>query len=203
MTRAHIKSIIRKFWAATFRGWTMLLLTFFVTSLGISIGCLSMEKETTEWDEVFIVYSSGGGRDVFRDGDRYGHKLEMCFDGDYVLFRLRYRGEPGDSSIEEEEIKRGVIDNKIFQSLKKSILESDFFELPAELPDVSPHEVEYRTPARTIKMSVRPAPTDEMHTVRSRMAIDRKRYPKTFWDLHKKLSEISRDLLELYHSDKN
>lgn len=174
-----------------------LIAVIFLTSF--NCGCEQMGKETAELggERVFIDYRSGGGRDLFRDGDRYGHRLEVTFTGNYILYRLLYRGRPGDSSIDQKEIKRGALDRGVFNSLRSKVSESDFSKLPRRLPEVGPHEAEYRTPARTVQVSIRPEPGEEAVTVKAHMAVDREYYPEFFLDLYHELNEISRELLEL------
>ncbi len=176
-------------------------ITFFFLALiasGTNSGLL--EKGSND-DPVFVAYRSGGGRDIYHDGDRYGHKIEITFNGNYTLYRLIYHGQPGNSKISEKEIQCGSLQKNEFESLKACIQGSEFFDLPEKLPEASPRDVEFRAPARRIEMSIRPSQGEKSVTVTAQMGADREHYPEDFLKIHSELNEICRALLEHYHSE--
>ncbi len=150
--------------------------------------------------EGFFSYSVGGGMDTYSDGDLYGHKLEIDYNKDYTLYERIYYGEPGDSTISENKIGQGALDTEDFESLNEVIEESDFFVISQSLPDVSPLEVGFREPAKTVEITMWPTTDEDPHTVRAYMGVDRKHYPENFLSIKREVREILQELREFHYN---
>lgn len=150
----------------------------------------STDNETQQSDNIFVVYQEGGGFDVYEDGDRYGYKMEISFEGDVILYERIYRKVDGDRSMDEVEINKGKVDESQLDSLSSTIEKSGFFEYPNRLPDVSPLEVEIRTPAEQISISIRKSPDEEIKKVRANLGADHKHYPEGFFELRREFRQL-------------
>ncbi len=148
------------------------------------------ENDTPAMSEIFVEYQEGGGFDIYEDGNRYGYKMVVAFNGDVVLYERIYRKGNGERSIEEVKINTGRLEETTFDTLMSSIEKSGFFEFPNRLPDVSPLEVEMRSPAKQVSISIRTKPDDELKTVRANLGADREHYPKEFFELSGELQKL-------------
>ena len=162
-----------------------------------TIAASAPEKNCGKDDEVYAVYSRGGGMDIYANGDRYGHKLEIFMDGRFCLYRRIYQKDEKDSnhgSIQDQTAGDGELDPARMDSLRSLIDKSDFFSLPSRLPDVSPHEVEHRTPAETVIITIRKE-DGTLHRVQAGMGVDSQHYPEDFLEIHRFLRNWQRELI--------
>ncbi len=169
-----------------------------ITLIGIGIfstACAFRAGQTTsQYQDAFLIYSRGGGMDMYEHGDRFGHKLELYDDDSYALYRRIYQDRENGSSIEDELIMQGEVDPARMDTLRALIADSDFFALPHRLPDVSPLEVEHREPAETVTITIRKE-DGSMHRVQSYMGVDLQHYPESFLDIHRFLRDWNQELL--------
>lgn len=177
------------------------LLMTLIASAGFGLfpmiaACASV-KSGGEGDEIYAVYSRGGGMDIYDSGDRYGYKLEIYIDGHFRLYRRVYLEDEDDGGagrIRDQNVREGELDPDRLDSLRSLIDESDFFSFPSRLPDVSPHEAEYRTPAENVIISIR-KDDGTMYRVQSNMGVDLRHYPQDFLEIHRFLRAWQRELI--------
>lgn len=167
--------------------------------LSMAQGCASTEAGGTRYADTYLIYSAGGGMDIYEDGNRYGQKLEINTDAGYRIYHRIYRegeesGNEESRTIRDELVKQGELDPERLDSLRSLIDESDFFSFPNRLPDVSPLEVEHRTPAETITITIRKE-DGSMHRVQSYMGVDLRHYPEDYLEIHRFLRDWYRELV--------
>lgn len=147
-------------------------------------------------DEFLITFSMGGEMDMYQDGDHYGRKMTINFDGSLIIYDRVYRHRNKNSFIEDTNIYSGTVSSKSLDSLTTFMQASAFSELPSRLPAVDPREVDIREPAENIEITFQPTPDDEPHSVRAHMGADRRHYPEQFLEINRHLRSLMRARLE-------
>ena len=155
-------------------------------------GCDSPPSD--EGSPVHISYQIGGERDLYEDGDRYGHKITIRFNRTYTLHQLTYRETDGGRRLEEALVRRDTLRQTIFDQLQSDVdtLSTDAF--PEVLPTVNPRTVPFRTPALSVVLATRQGPTAAMDTIQANMGADRTHYPSAFLQLHDRLGALVRSM---------
>ncbi len=156
----------------------------------------NQEMDETPDDQLFISYTMGGEMDVYQDGDRYGYKIEITDNGNYTLYRRFYKESNGERSIVDSLHIEGALPQEKFQEIKSLASDSEFSGLANRLPKGSPREIEMRTPAESVSITVHDLNDGQEHTVRANMGADRHHYPDIFNDLNNTLRSLVRDKLE-------
>ena len=160
----------------------------------LAASCQPDETRTDDGDEaVLVTYAYGGGMDRYQDGDRYGHRLTVRFDGTYTLYERIYREENGERSIRDQNIAQDTLEEEPLESLKTQVQAFAAEAWPERLPDVDPRRVELREPADQVTLEARAEPGDEPTTVRAHMGADPEHYPGAFWTLHQELRRLTHD----------
>ena len=173
------------------------LITITALLMAASAAFLPYSCDTGDEEKnLFISYRHGGGMDMYQDGDRYGHKIDIAFDGTYTLYRLIYRSGNGRGSVSEESVRRGTLPEDTLSSIKATLECEGFYDLKERLPAGSPHEIEMRGPAPSVTITARLQPADSTHTVRANMGADRRHYPELFNELNRRLHAILRAEIE-------
>ena len=154
------------------------------------------EMDEAAYDQPFISYTMGGEMDIYQDGDRYGYKIEISDNGKYALYRRFYRESNGERSIEDSLDREGTLSQEKLQEINSIIGESEFSDLANRLPEGSPREIEMRTPAESVSITVHDLNGGQEHTVRAHMGADRRHYPEIFNNLNDTLRALVREKLE-------
>ena len=144
---------------------------------------------------VFLVYEYGGGMDIYRDGDQYGHRIEIDSTGGYVFYERIYREQQGDQSVQHRQLNRGVLEKETLDTLKAQIRRLDLSKLPDRLPDVDPRKVSLMQPAESVSLTIKSGMPDEQ-SVRSYMGADSEHYPEEFLGIHRFLRQLVRSKAE-------
>lgn len=163
------------------------------TLLGVVLllaACRTSEPEATGGnDDVLISYAYGGGMDMYQDGDRYGHRIVLYFDGTYTLYERTYReAEDERRSIDEKAIGQGTLDAETVDLLRQKAPAAH--EWPERMPDVDPRRVPVREPAETVTLDVRTEPGESAASVQANMGADAEHYPDRFWSFHREMREL-------------
>lgn len=178
-----------------------LLLTVFLTGLTFFLSMCRVGDQTPAQDageeDLFLSYRVGGSMDMYEAGDRYGHGIDIQFNGRYQLYRRIYQKGAGETpSVRDEEVGEGELDEEVFASLKSKVDSLDLSSLPKRLPDVDPRKVEIREPAETVILRARSAPSTELIEIQAHMGADRQHYPSTFLQLHDRFQQLYQRLSE-------
>ena len=147
-------------------------------------------------DQHVVVFSHGGEMDMYEDGDHFGRKMTIGFDGNLKIYDRTYRTRNKESDIEDVEIYSGSINSEELDTLITYFEKSGFTEVSRRLPSVDPREVQIREPAESIEIIFKADRDAESHTVRANMGADRQHYPEKFLELNRELRNILRSKIE-------
>ena len=143
-----------------------------------------------------IEYSHGGEMDIYSDGNQYGHKITIDFEGNLTIYERIYRQYNKEEYIDDQKVKELTLDSSQLDSLKALIQDPDFSSLSGRLPNVDPREVEIREPAASIEVTYKSDHEAEASSIRANMGADRRHYPEAFLEFNREMQNLLRSHLE-------
>ncbi len=143
-----------------------------------------------------IEYSHGGEMDIYSDGNTYGHKMTIDFEGKLIIYERIYRQYNKEEYIDNKKIKESTLDTAQLDSLITLIRNPDFTSLSGRLPNVDPREVEIREPAASIEIKYKTDPDAQATNIRANMGADNRHYPDAFLEFNRELRSLLRSQLE-------
>lgn len=146
--------------------------------------------------DYMIEYSHGGEMDIYSDGNQYGHKITIDFEGNLTIYERIYRQYNKEEYIDDQKVKELTLDSSQLDSLKALIQDPDFSSLSGRLPNVDPREVEIREPAASIEVTYKSDHEAEASSIRANMGADRRHYPEAFLEFNREMQNLLRSHLE-------
>lgn len=155
-------------------------------SMGLTSGY--QETDNTKTCHLILEYRKTGGMDLYDDGDKIGKLLYIYKSGKACLQDLIYRNSTGKVEIEEVLAADCTLSLETLRSLHSIFRDNDFLNWPAFLPSTSPHEIQIRTPAPSVRIVY--CVSDEIKVVNILQGADHKHYPVGFFRIHDFIMEI-------------
>lgn len=141
-------------------------------------------------DTLFIQYSQGGEFSEYSDGDVYGKRIDVAFNGNVDVYDRIYHVNNGERNIEDVKQSENKIDQNKISELKSLLEESSFFEYQESLPDIDPRKVQINTPAKSIEISTRKSSDTDLKTVNANLGASQEHYPDGFFEIINNLESI-------------
>jgi hypothetical protein len=160
-------------------------------------GCVSQRAEAP----LLVSYQSGGGVDMYENGDRYGHRIEVRFNGEYKLHRLTYRESEEGDTLASALVRQDTLAPDVLDTLKAQVQRLQADSVSPTLPDVDPRSTIIRTPARSVRLEARPKPAATAVKVEANMGADRENYPPSFLTLYGRLQRLIESTRPDFSSD--
>lgn len=145
-------------------------------------------------DELILLYRESGGRDIFMQGDVYGVVLRVFSSGHTVLLHQIYTEKSRSPAYKEQFVAQEQLAPEKLSELKDRIKESGMLQWPDRIPQVSPLEVQFRTPAKFIRIDYQDKEKGVHQKVSISLGADHKHYPEGFFALWEYLDSIVSDL---------
>ena len=176
---------------------SLLVAMWYMPTLLICVFALSAcDSDSTNEKQLLVEYRESGGMDMYKDGDSYGHVMYIYTCGYVVANELIYTIVGGERKITETPLTTCRFRKEKVKAVSAKIENSNFDTFPSSLPDASPHEINMRTPASSVRIASEALAPNNIKVVNAYMGADHKHYPDGFLELLRYLRTLLEEVIE-------
>ena len=126
--------------------------------------------------------------DIYNDGDNAGIELHIFNSGKAILYNLLIQDTVNKRQFNQVFSAMFHLSPNTFKELQSLFIDYDFYSWPNLLPAESPHNIQMRTPAPSVKMTC--CSGSKKHVVNVHLGSDKTYYPDGFFEIRSYIANI-------------